>query len=68
MSTNNDKRGTSSDIERKGYRPLHGGYTPARPIGATPAADGSQLPKAPVGGTGETPAASIEPPALEESS
>jgi hypothetical protein len=41
-------------IEKGGYQPLNEGYSPGDRRGYTPHAHGTGLPKAPVGGTGQT--------------
>ena len=40
--------------EKAGYRPLNEGYTPKEQKGYSPKGGQTSLPKAPVGGTGQT--------------
>lgn len=53
------KRNNGSDpkIEKGGYQPLNKGYTPMEHRGYSPQDTSAPPPKAPVGGTGQTPPA-----------
>jgi hypothetical protein len=59
-------------LEKGGYRPLNGGYSAMDQPGPVPTtARGTRLPKAPRGGTGEspappTPAAASQPGTTDE--
>jgi hypothetical protein len=50
----NDKTGGNGKIEKGGYRPLNEGYSPKEQRGYIPSQSG-RLPKAPSGGTGQSP-------------
>lgn len=52
MSKNN--RSNDDKFEKGGYQPLNEGYTPREKRGYVPNDQGGNLPKAPVGGTGQT--------------
>ena len=47
------KRDEKTSVERGGFQPLNGGYSPRVERGYVPTAPGSDLPKAPAGRTGE---------------
>jgi hypothetical protein len=56
-----DKNSSNGKFEKSGYRPLNEGYTPNEQRGYVPTAQAASLPKAPEGGTGESPAPAIQP-------
>ena len=53
MPKNNQN--SNGNFDKKGYRPLNEGYSPTEQRGYSPKVQSSNLPKAPQGGTGESP-------------
>lgn len=49
-----EKRPPSGGVKKGGYQPLNEGYTPTEKRGYTSGGQSTGLPKAPVGGTGQT--------------
>lgn len=50
-----NERQKPDKVDRGGYQPLNEGYSPTEKRGYIPHGQGGTLPKAPVGGTGQTP-------------
>ena len=51
----NDRTDGNGKIDKGGYRPLNEGYSPMEKKGYVPASQTGRLPKAPSGGTGQSP-------------
>lgn len=58
----NDNGQHKPDFEKGGYQPLNEGYAPNDKRGYIPSAPASTLPKAPIGGTGQTPPPAAQTP------